>query len=79
MRVLLGTVFAISLVAQTEAALSYSCNNDHYVNSSHQLVHSPSCGEEPQRHTADCRDGSVSFSEHHSGTCSHHGGVAHWD
>jgi hypothetical protein len=28
--------------------------------------------------TAQCRDGSYSFSEHHRGTCSHHGGVASW-
>ena len=28
------------------------------------------------RPTARCRDGSVSFSEHRCGTCSHHGGVA---
>jgi hypothetical protein len=28
--------------------------------------------------TASCRDGTVSFSQHHQGTCSHHGGVAAW-
>ena len=28
--------------------------------------------------TAQCRDGSYSYSQHHSGTCSHHGGVAVW-
>src|SRR5262249_15831073 len=28
--------------------------------------------------TAQCRDGSYSFSQHHQGTCSHHGGVARW-
>lgn len=28
--------------------------------------------------TAKCRDGSYSFSQHRSGTCSHHGGVADW-
>lgn len=28
--------------------------------------------------TAKCRDGSVSYSAHHSGTCSSHGGVAQW-
>lgn len=26
--------------------------------------------------TAKCRDGSMSYSVHHSGSCSHHGGVA---
>jgi outer membrane biosynthesis protein TonB len=28
--------------------------------------------------TAKCRDGSLSYSAHHQGTCSHHGGVAVW-
>jgi hypothetical protein len=30
------------------------------------------------RPTAICRDGTYSFSMHHRGTCSHHGGVARW-
>src|SRR5438093_10753380 len=32
----------------------------------------------PPGATAQCRDGTYSFSQHHSGTCSHHGGVARW-
>jgi hypothetical protein len=32
----------------------------------------------PSGATARCRDGSYSFSQHRSGTCSHHGGVAVW-
>ena len=32
----------------------------------------------PPGATAKCRDGSYSYSQHHSGTCSHHGGVAVW-
>ena len=32
----------------------------------------------PPGATAKCRDGTYSFSQHHSGTCSHHGGVAAW-
>lgn len=32
----------------------------------------------PPGATARCRDGSYSYSTHHSGTCSHHGGVAVW-
>jgi hypothetical protein len=28
--------------------------------------------------TAMCNDGTVSYSQHHQGTCSHHGGVAVW-
>jgi Protein of unknown function (DUF3761) len=32
----------------------------------------------PPGATALCRDGTYSFSQHHSGTCSYHGGVAKW-
>jgi len=32
----------------------------------------------PPGATAQCRDGSYSYSQHHTGTCSHHGGVAQW-
>jgi hypothetical protein len=35
-------------------------------------------GSPPAGATAQCRDGTYSFSKHHSGTCSHHGGVAAW-
>lgn len=69
----------VALAAQSDEAFAYVCNNNHYVNVSGHLVHSPSCGKEHIKPTADCRDGSVSFSEHHQGTCSHHGGVDHWD
>ena len=79
MRCLLAAALAISLAGQVGPALAYACNNNYYVNSSGHLVHSPSCGEEHEKRTAECRDGSVSYSEHHRGTCSYHGGVAHWD
>jgi hypothetical protein len=32
----------------------------------------------PPGATAKCRDGTYSYSQHRSGTCSHHGGVAEW-
>jgi hypothetical protein len=32
----------------------------------------------PAGATARCGDGTYSFSRHHRGTCSHHGGVAAW-
>jgi Protein of unknown function (DUF3761) len=35
-------------------------------------------GGAPPGATARCRDGTYSFSQHHQGTCSHHGGVAMW-
>ncbi|MEJ0003436.1 MAG: DUF3761 domain-containing protein [Pararobbsia sp.] len=56
--------------------------HDHYVNKSGQEVHSPSAsvsGKVPARASAKCRDGTYSFSTHHSGTCSRHGGVAEWE
>lgn len=53
----------------------------HYTNASGHWVHSPSKtlnGRAPVGWTAQCSDGSYSFSEHHRGTCSHHGGVSAW-
>lgn len=75
----LAVALVVGVGGQCSRALAYACNNNHYVNSSGHLVHSPSCSEEHQRRTAECRDGSISYSEHHRGTCSYHGGVAHWD
>lgn len=56
-------------------------NHGHYTNRDGNTVHSPAhsrSGAVPQGATARCRDGSYSFSQHHSGTCSRHGGVASW-
>ncbi len=53
----------------------------HYTNKSGAVVHSPAhavTSQAPAGASAKCRDGSFSFSQHHSGTCSHHGGVASW-
>ena len=53
----------------------------HYVNREGNEVHSPAhsvSGAVPQGATAQCRDGTYSFSQHRSGTCSHHGGVSKW-
>ena len=52
-----------------------------YVNSSGQTIHRPAhteSGRPPEGATAQCRDNTYSFSQHHRGTCSHHGGVARW-
>jgi hypothetical protein len=52
-----------------------------YINKDGIRVHSPAHtknGEQPEGATAQCRDGSYSFSRHHRGTCSHHGGISHW-
>ena len=51
----------------------------HYTNVDGASVHSPMrAGSRPAGATAHCRDGSWSFSQHHRGTCSHHGGVISW-
>jgi hypothetical protein len=51
----------------------------YYINSSGHRVHRPErAPATPAGATARCRDGAWSFSEHHRGTCSHHGGVAAW-
>jgi hypothetical protein len=60
-------------------AFAYTCNDNHYVNSSGHWVHSLSCSTEPDHQEAVCRDGRMSFSEQRSGTCAHHGGVEHWE
>jgi hypothetical protein len=57
------------------------CPDGTYENSAGNIVckpYAPSKGEQPAGATAKCEDGTYSFSESRSGTCSHHGGVAEW-
>lgn len=50
-----------------------------YTNSRGAQVDSPRHAfSAPRGSTAQCGDGTWSFSQSRSGTCSHHGGVAHW-
>jgi hypothetical protein len=54
-------------------------DNGTYTNSQGQTVKRPeNCSAAPQGATAQCRDGTYSFSQSRRGTCSHHGGVAKW-
>jgi len=54
-------------------------NDNHYQNSEGESVHSPAYSNTvPAGATAQCSDGTYSFSEHRQGTCSHHGGVMQW-
>jgi hypothetical protein len=67
--------------ASSPATASGSCAADYYRNSDGVCVHRPvktQGSAVPQGATAQCRDGSYSFSQHRRGTCSHHGGVAKW-
>lgn len=92
--VLLAVLAAMSLAGAVDArsyshsSHSYRSSGErdyvshrHYMNVSGHVVHSPTrtfSGRAPGRYTAICGDGSYSFSEHHRGTCSHHGGVSTW-
>jgi hypothetical protein len=75
----LGTVPAASPpAASSPNGLS---SNNTYVNSAGPKIHSPAYstnGKAPAGATAQCNDGTYSFSATRSGTCSHHGGVARW-
>ncbi|HSX18312.1 MAG TPA: DUF3761 domain-containing protein [Candidatus Saccharimonadales bacterium] len=56
-----------------------NCPNGTYVNSDGSTVCSPyAAPSAPAGAAARCVDGSYSFSQHRSGTCSHHAGVAEW-
>jgi hypothetical protein len=55
------------------------CKTGYYKNVSGHCVRRPTkAARAPKGATAKCRDRTYSFSEHASGTCSHHGGVAVW-
>jgi len=68
-------------VAAAQDAGNSAQTGKQYVNRDGQAVPSPaktSSGQPPAGATAQCADGSFSFSAHRQGTCSHHGGVAAW-
>ena len=55
------------------------CENGTYVNTYGNTVCRPySSPSAPAGASAQCSDGSYSFSQSRSGTCSHHGGVSTW-
>lgn len=55
-------------------------SSDYYTNTLGVRVHRPTSSEKgpPPGASAQCADGSYSFSMSRRGTCSHHGGVARW-
>lgn len=60
-------------------APSSSSGSGYYTNVDGNKVQSPTYyPSAPAGASARCRDGTYSFSQHRSGTCSHHGGVATW-
>ena len=60
-------------------AAAPACRAGYYRNVDGHCVHRPErSAKAPAGASARCRDGTYSFSQHASGTCSHHGGVARW-
>ena len=59
-----------------------TCGGGSYQNSDGNCVSDPTApipdANVPCSATAICRDGDDSYSQHHSGTCSGHGGVSQW-
>jgi len=55
-------------------------SSDYYTNTYGERVRRPTFSDSgpPAGASAQCRDGSYSFSRTRRGTCSHHGGVARW-
>jgi hypothetical protein len=65
--------------AQEQPQPQAGCPNGTYENSAGNVVCKPyESPTRPAGATAKCEDGTYSFSESRSGTCSHHGGVAVW-
>lgn len=71
---------AVEAEERKAAQATPTCTNGTYVNSAGNTVCKPeeSPSGPPAGATARCQDGTYSFSESRSGTCSHHGGVAEW-
>lgn len=81
-----GYVYSKYIVSP-EFKSTFNNRNDHsqthsvkyYINSKGEKVQSPTYyNSTPSGATAECRDGTYSFSRSRRGTCSHHGGVKRW-
>ncbi len=73
-------VVAACLFGGPACARGGHSSNGFYRASDGEMVHGPTRGRNPAygRVSAACRDGKQSYSHHHRGTCSGHGGVAAW-
>ena len=73
---------AVAIPATSEARqhrYSYSASSGYYTAKSGDRVRRPvRAARAPARASAQCRDGTWSFSESRRGTCSWHGGVGRW-
>lgn len=76
---LISAPFVLAASATPAEARDAYCGADSYINSRGHCVPRPRrASAPPTGATAQCRDGTYSFSESRRGTCSHHGGVARW-
>lgn len=72
-------ISVVLLMGLPGAASAFENDSGYYTNSDGRQVHRPVQSKEHiSGASARCRDGSESFSQHHSGTCSGHGGVMAW-
>lgn len=65
------------------APQAMACSPGDYTNSNGNCIEDPTApvpgnNSPPPGATAQCKDGDWSYSTHHTGTCSGHGGVAAW-
>lgn len=69
----------VATPVQKQPATVPLSNNNYYTNTYGNSVHSPAYAPSvPSGASARCSDGTYSFSQSRSGTCSHHGGVSRW-
>jgi len=67
---------AVKAAPKPAATSVTTCGEDYYRNVDGNCVHRPS--DNPSGASAQCRDGSYSYSQNRRGTCSGHGGVSVW-
>ncbi|HVI69822.1 MAG TPA: DUF3761 domain-containing protein, partial [Magnetospirillaceae bacterium] len=75
-----STPVPVAAPAPSPAPKPTSCSAGYYLNVDGNCIHSPvyTPAGPPAGATAECNDGTYSFSANRRGTCSHHGGVASW-
>ena len=74
-----SVVQSLSATTDQSAQDNGLSNDNYYTNTSGNNVHSPAYSNSvPVGASAQCRDGTYSFSQSRRGTCSHHGGVSNW-
>jgi hypothetical protein len=74
----LATLLFVTAIAMPAGAYSRHghASHEYYTSVDGHRVHGPDYN--PHNVSAHCEDGTLSHSRHHRGTCSGHGGVAHW-